>query len=541
MTRVLAICILAAPGLLAQSTVTGSRTVQGSWDASGASATKPAKAGATLPGSCFSGEFFFNTAAGSGQNVYLCNPNNTWSPTGGGVTSVFGRTGAVTAATGDYLAAQVTNAADQTGSYSNPVWISSLAWGKLTGIPLAFAPTSHNLLSAAHGDTTVASVTRGALITGQGASPTWSILALGAVSHFLRSNGTDLIYSAGPAAGAGACSAGQVMTAGNSDAAPTCSAPAYSWLTGVPAFYYQNVQSNASNQTQRANLNFSNQFSLTDSAANNSTTITLAATIGANTTGNATTATALASAPSQCGANNFSTGVAASGNANCAQPSAANLSNGTTGSGAAVLATSPALVTPNLGTPSAINLANATGAPTWNQSTTGNAATATALAAAPSQCGANNFSMGVAASGSANCAQPGFSNLSGTAVAGQIPANVRARAIGSSFSGGGGALTAGLVNYFTVPFACTVSAWSMTVDTGTIAIDVWKVATGTAIPTVSNTITASAVPAISTGTAFHSATVTGWTTSVAANDIFAFNIKAASGPTVASIVLECDQ
>jgi hypothetical protein len=81
----------------------------------------------------------------------------------------------------------------------------------------------------------------------------------------------------------------------------------------------------------------------------------------------------------------------------------------------------------------------------------------------------------------------------------------------------------------------------MTVDTGTIAIDVWKVATGTAIPTVSNTITASAVPAISTGTAFHSATVTGWTTSVAANDIFAFNIKAASGPTVASIVLECDQ
>lgn len=42
---------------------------------------------------------------------------------------------------------------------------------------------------------------------------------------------------------------------------------------------------------------------------------------------------------------------------------AADLSNGTTGSGSAVLSTSPILVTPNLGTPSALNLANATGLP----------------------------------------------------------------------------------------------------------------------------------------------------------------------------------
>jgi hypothetical protein len=455
MRRVLAICILSAPALLAQSTVTGSRTVVGSWDASGASATKPARIGATLPGSCSAGEFFFNTAAGSGQNIYLCNPNNTWSPVGGGVASVFGRSGAVIGATGDYRAAQVTNAVDQTTSYPNPSWISSLAWGKLTGLPSTFAPSAHNLLSAAHGDTTTAGVTRGAIISGQGASPTWSTLALGANSRFLRSNGTDLVYSSGPAAGAGACAAGQVMTAGNSDAAPTCSAPAYSWLTGVPTFYYQTVQSNASNQTQRVNLNFSTQFSLTDSAANNSSTVNLAATIGANTTGNAATATALASAPSQCGANNFATGVAASGNANCAQPA--------------------------------------------------------------------------------------FSNLSGAATGAQIPANVRARAIGATFSGGGSALTVGLVNYFTVPFACTISSWSITVDTGTATVDVWKTPTGTAVPTVSNTITASATPAISTGTALHSTTLTGWTTSVSANDIIAFQIKAVSNATLASLVLECDQ
>jgi hypothetical protein len=173
--------------------------------------------------------------------------------------------------------------------------------------------------------------------------------------------------------------------------------------------------------------------------------------------------------------------------------------------------------------------------------TTGNAATATALAATPSQCGANAFATGVAASGNANCAQPAISGLSGTATASQIPANLRARAIGSTFSGGGVALTVGLVNYFTVPFACTISAWNATVDTGAATIDVWKIVTGTAIPTVSNTITASAVPSISSGTALHSTTLTGWTTSVSANDIFAFQIKAISNATMASLVLECDQ
>jgi hypothetical protein len=57
-----------------------------------------------------------------------------------------------------------------------------------------------------------------------------------------------------------------------------------------------------------------------------------------------------------------------------------------TGSGANVLATSPTLVTPLLGTPSSGTLTNCTGytyanlagtVPTWNQNTTGNAATAT--------------------------------------------------------------------------------------------------------------------------------------------------------------------
>lgn len=117
------------------------------------------------------------------------------------------------------------------------------------------------------------------------------------------------------------------------------------------------------------------------------------------------------------------------------------------------------------------------------------------------------------------------------------------RSFGGAFDGAGSALTSGSTKttYFTIPFACTITAWNITVDTGTVTFDIWKIATGTAIPTVTNTITASALPAISTGTALHSTTLTGWTTSVSANDIIAVNINTVASATKASLIVECDQ
>ena len=97
---------------------------------------------------------------------------------------------------------------------------------------------------------------------------------------------------------------------------------------------------------------------------------------------------------------------------------------GTSGSGSTLcLSVSCVMTTPNLGTPSYLNAANITNVPyssltgtppTWNQNTTGNAATATALATTPTQCGTNTFSTGVTAAGNANCVQPTFSNIGGT-------------------------------------------------------------------------------------------------------------------------------
>jgi len=125
-----------------------------------------------------------------------------------------------------------------------------------------------------------------------------------------------------------------------------------------------------------------------------------------NVTGNAATATALASAPTQCTSPLFATGIAASGNANCVGSQTANrfyaAPNGSAGN------------------PSWRAIVGAD-IPTLNQSTTGNAATATALASTPTQCSGSQFSTGIAATGNANCAQPAFSNLSGTATTAQLP------------------------------------------------------------------------------------------------------------------------
>ncbi len=59
-----------------------------------------------------------------------------------------------------------------------------------------------------------------------------------------------------------------------------------------------------------------------------------------------------------------------------------------------------------------------------SSNTTGNAATATALAGTPAQCGSNNWVTGISSIGNANCLQPGFSNLAGSLVLGETPLSV---------------------------------------------------------------------------------------------------------------------
>ncbi len=86
------------------------QTFQGALIATSAERTAPVKSGSSLPGTCAAGDQFFKTDATPGQNLYFCTAANTWTQMAGTqlLTSVFGRTGAVTAATGDYSFSQIT-------------------------------------------------------------------------------------------------------------------------------------------------------------------------------------------------------------------------------------------------------------------------------------------------------------------------------------------------------------------------------------------------------------------------------------------------
>lgn len=111
--------------------------------------------------------------------------------------------------------------------------------------------------------------------------------------------------------------------------------------------------------------------------------------------------------------------------------------------------------------------------------------------------------------------------------------------VGFTVDGGGSAITSGKVKgFFTCPYAATISAWNIVVDTGTVTIKCWKIATGTAKPTASNSINTSGV-ALSSGSAIHSTTLSDFTsTAVTAGDIFAFNIESVASATELSFSLE---
>lgn len=62
------------------------------------------------------------------------------------------------------------------------------------------------------------------------------------------------------------------------------------------------------------------------------------------------------------------------------------------------------------------------------------ATTATALSGDPADCSGNNFALGITGSGAATCAQPAFSNLSGSAVDSQVPNDITI-ALGGNITG----------------------------------------------------------------------------------------------------------
>lgn len=114
-------------------------------DFSTAATTKPAKTSATLPAACATGEYLFLTSAAPGRNTYACTATNTWTVQGGGATSVFGRTGAVVKAEGDYNLADL---GDVSGVKGNTGTVQLFGGGATTASDCAMFDAAGNLVSA---------------------------------------------------------------------------------------------------------------------------------------------------------------------------------------------------------------------------------------------------------------------------------------------------------------------------------------------------------------------------------------------------------
>ena len=136
---------------------------------------------------------------------------------------------------------------------------------------------------------------------------------------------------------------------------------------------------------------------------------------------------------------------------------------------------------------------------------------------------------------SGGAAQPAFRALA----AADLPGNNRISTFGITIDGGGNPIATGAKGYVTIPFACTITGYSVQADqSGSIAIEVDKKAG--AIPAVTtDSLCASACPALASAQLNQSTTLTGWNAAVAANDVVGFNVGSASAVTRVNLTVNC--
>jgi hypothetical protein len=102
--------------------------------------------------------------------------------------------------------------------------------------------------------------------------------------------------------------------------------------------------------------------------------------------------------------------------------------------------------------------------------------------------------------------------------------------------GGGSAITTGQKGHIEIPFACTITGWTLLADqSGSIVIDVWKDTYANFPPTVADTITGTEKPTLSSVQKNQDLTLTTWTTAVSAGDILAFNVDSVATVTRATL------
>ena len=91
--------------------------------------------------------------------------------------------------------------------------------------------------------------------------------------------------------------------------------------------------------------------------------------------------------------------------------------------------------------------------------------------------------------------------------------------------GGGGVITTGQKGFLEIPFNMTITRVTLMADqVGSAVVDIWKDSYAAFPPTGADSITAAAKPTITAAQKVQDATLTGWSTSLTAGDILAFNV-----------------
>ena len=200
-----------------------------------------------------------------------------------------------------------------------------------------------------------------------------------------------------------------------------------------------------------------------------------------------------------------------------------------TGSGAAVFATTPTLVTPILGTPTSGTLTNCTGLPL-----------AGVVDSTTEALGVGSLELGHASDTTITRVSAGVVAIEGVNIeTTATTANTKIGTLTFIIDGGGSAITTGIKGDLEIPFACTINRATLLADqSGSIVVDIWKDTYANFAPTVADTITAAAKPTLSAATKSQDSTLTGWTTSIAAGDILRFNVDSASTLTRVTLSLK---
>lgn len=127
--------------------------------------------------------------------------------------------------------------------------------------------------------------------------------------------------------------------------------------------------------------------------------------------------------------------------------------------------------------------------------------------------------------------------ISGTTL--QMTAAQRTSEIVFVIDGGGAVIATGVKGYLPIDFACTITQATLVANTsGSIVIDIWKDTYANFPPLDADSITASAPPTLSAAQKSQDATLTGWTTSVSAGDVLAFNVDSASAVSKVTLTLK---